>query len=80
MSTIWPVQVPGMKQGTQSWCSGTTQRDRVGIEEGGGGQDGETHVYQWLIRVNVCQKPPRYCKVISLQFKKKLTKKKKSQL
>ena len=25
-----------MKQGTQSWCSGTTPRDRVGREDGGG--------------------------------------------
>ena len=24
-----------MKQGTQSWCSGTTQRDRVGRGVGG---------------------------------------------
>ena len=30
------------------------------------------HVYPWLIHVNVWQKPPQYCKVISLQFKKKL--------
>ena len=30
-----------------------------------------THVHQWLIHVNVWQKPPQYCKVISLQLKKK---------
>ena len=41
------------------------------------GWDGEgdsgrgTHVYPWLIHVNVWQKPLQYCKVISLQFKKK---------
>ena len=33
-----------MKQGTQSWCSGTTQRDGVGREMGGF-QDGGTHVH-----------------------------------
>ena len=32
----WPVQVWYMKQGTQSWCSGTNQRDRVGREVGRG--------------------------------------------
>ena len=30
-----------------------------------------THVYPWLIHVNIWQKPPQYCKVISLQLKKK---------
>ena len=28
-----------------------------------------THVYPWLIHVNVWQKPLQYCKVISLQLK-----------
>ena len=39
--------------------------------EGGGGRVfkmGGTHVHPWLIHVDVCQKPPQYCKVISLQF------------
>ena len=30
-----------------------------------------THVHPWLIHVNVWQKQLQYCKVISLQFKKK---------
>ena len=30
-----------------------------------------THVHPWLIHVNVRQKPLQYCKVISLQLKKK---------
>ena len=30
-----------------------------------------THVHPWLIHVNVWQKPPQHCKVISLQLKKK---------
>ena len=33
---------------------------------GGGVRDGGTHVPPWLIHVNVWQKPPQYCKVISL--------------
>jgi len=45
-----------MKQGTQSWCSGITQRDGVGREEGGRVQDGETQVYPWLIHVDVWHK------------------------
>ena len=28
-----------------------------------------THVHLWLIHVSVWQKPPQYCKVISLQLK-----------
>ena len=40
--------------------------------EGGGRgiQDmvGGTDVYPWLIHVNVWQKPPQYCKAISLQL------------
>ena len=31
--------------------------------------DGGTHVHLWLIHVDVWQKPPQYCKVISLQLK-----------
>ena len=38
-------------------------------EGGRRGLDEGTHVYPWLIRVNVWQKPPQYCKVISLQLK-----------
>jgi len=51
-----------MKQGTQS--PGTTQRDGMGREVGGGSGWG-IHVHPWLIHVNVWQKPPQYCKVIS---------------
>ena len=38
-----------------------------GMWEGGSGW--ETHVHAWLIHVTVWQKPPQYCKVISLQLK-----------
>ena len=34
-------------------------------------QERGTHVHPWLIHVKVWQKPPQYCKVISLQLKEK---------
>jgi len=39
-----------------------------GSWEGGSGWG--THVHPWLIHVNVWQKLPQYCKVISLQLNK----------
>ena len=45
-----------------------------GRREGGLGWG--THVNPWLIHVNVWQKPPQYCKVISLQLIKIIGKKK----
>ena len=38
-------------------------------KEVGGGSDQGSYVHPWLIHVNVWQKPPQYCKVISLQLK-----------
>ena len=53
-------------------CSGLVHWDDPerwnGEGDGRGVQDG-THVHPWLIHVNVWQKPPQYCKVISLQLK-----------
>ena len=61
-----------MKQGTQSWCTGTTLRDGMGRRwEGVSGRG--THVHPWLIHVIVWQKPLQCCKEISLQLKKKNT-------
>ena len=34
-----------------------------------GGSGWGTHVHPWLMHVNVWQKPPQYCKVVSLQLK-----------
>ena len=42
---------------------------RAGEGGGRGVQDGGTHVHPWLIHVDVWQKPPQYCKVLSLQSK-----------
>ena len=38
-----------------------------GAGGGRGVQDRGTHVHPWLTHVDVWQKPPQYCKVISLQ-------------
>ena len=45
-----------------------TQRDGVGREVGACFRM-EGHVHLQLIRVDVWQKPPQYCKVIILQLK-----------
>ena len=56
----------------EAGCSGLVHWDEPeGWDgEGGGreGQDGE-HIQPCLIHVNVWQKPPQYCKVISLHLK-----------
>ena len=56
----------------ETGCSGLVHwDDPKGWDEEGGGsgvQDG-THVYPWLIHVNVWQKPLQYCKLINLQLK-----------
>ena len=39
-----------MKQGTQSQCTGTTQRDGVGREVGGGlGTEGHMYIRGWFM-------------------------------
>ena len=53
-------------QGTQGRCTGTTLRDGMRREVGQGFRMGDP----WLIHVSAWQKPPQYCKVIGLQFKK----------
>ena len=40
-----------------------------GEGDGRGVSDEGTPVHMWLIHVDVWQKPPQYCKVISLQLK-----------
>ena len=59
-----------MRAGAQGWCTGMTLRDGMGW--GGRWEEGSgwgTHVHPRLIHVNVWQKPPQYCKIISLQLK-----------
>ena len=52
---------PVLWNNSEGWC---------GEGGGSGAWDGATHVHLWLIHVDVWQKPPQYCKVISLQLKK----------
>ena len=40
----------------------------------------ETYVYLWLIHVDIWRKPSQYCKVIILQLKIKLKKKRRTLL
>ena len=57
-----------MKQGTRDWCTGTTLRDGMAREVGGGFRMGDTCTPM----AESCQcmaKPLQYCKVISLQLK-----------
>ena len=51
------------------WIRQEAYPDVGGRMKGGSGCG--THVHPWLIHVNVWQKPPHYCKVISLQLKLK---------
>ena len=53
------MQAQCMKQGTQSLCSGTTQRDEVRRQVGADSRQG-THLHPWLIHINVWQKPSQY--------------------
>ena len=57
LSSVKQITSPGWMHETsaQGWCAGTTQRDGMGRQVGGG-------------CVNVRQKPLQYCKVISLQL------------
>ena len=69
------MQVWCVKQGTQSRCSGTTQRHGVGREVGGGFRMRGKHVYLWPIHADAWQKPSQYCnyppvKINWLTFKK----------
>ena len=48
------LQVRCMSQGAQGWCTGTTLRDGMRREVGGGFRMG-THVHPWMIHVNVWQ-------------------------
>ena len=77
LSRVKQITSPGWMHETraQGLCTGRTQRDGWGGRwEGGLGWG--THVNPWLIHVNVWQKPPQCCKVISLQLIKTNGKKK----
>ena len=60
-----------MTQGTQIWCSVTTDTGGMGWDVGGKIKREATYVYLCLIHVDVWQKPTQYCEVIILQLKMK---------
>jgi len=64
-----------MKQGTQSRCSGTTQRDRVGREVGRGFRIGGDMQYLWPIHVDVWQNPSQYHNFPPIKINKLIKKK-----
>ena len=67
LSYVKQIASPGLMH--ETGCSGLVHWDDP---EGWNGEEESgwaTHVHPWLIHVNVWQKPPQYCKVISLQLK-----------
>ena len=54
--------------GRLSWCTGTTQRDGMGREEGSGWG---THVYLWQIHFDIWQNHYNIVKLNKIKFKKK---------
>ena len=67
ISYVKRIASPGSMHDTG--CSGLVHWDDPEGWEGGSGWG--THVHPWLIHVSVWQKPPQYCKVISLSSKNK---------
>jgi len=57
-----------MKQGTQSRCSGTTQKDGVGRRWNAGSGLGDTCTRGWFMLMYVWQILPQYCKAIILKL------------
>ena len=58
------------------WCTGTTQRDGMGREEGRGFRMGNrTHVYLWQIHFDIWQNQYNIVKLNKIKFKKNLIKK-----
>jgi len=65
-----PVQIWWMRQGAQDWCTGMTLIDGLGKEVGGRVRIGNTCT-PMADSCDYMTKPSQYCKIISLQLKKK---------
>ena len=74
-----PVCVRYGIQEAWGWCTGMIQRDDMGWEVGGGGSGLGTHVYPWLIHVNVWQNQYSIVKQnkVKIKIKKNKSQKKK---
>ena len=67
---IWnesPVQVRYMILDAWGWCTGTTQRDGIGREEGSGWG---THVYLWQTHFDIWQNQYNIVKLNKIKLKK----------
>ena len=77
LSYVEQIASPGSMY--ETGCSGLVHwDDPEGWDGEGGGRGGSwwgIHIHPCLIHVTVWQKPPQYCKVISLQLIKKKTQK-----
>ena len=64
------------------WCTGMTQRDSMGREEGGGrreeGSGWGTHVYLWQFHFDIWQNQYNIVKLNKIKFKKEKKKNEKS--
>ena len=69
-----PVQVQCTMLDAWGWCTGMTQRDGMGREEGGGFRMG-THVCLWRIHFDIW---PNQYNIVKFKNKIKLKKKKKT--
>ena len=71
LSYVKQISSPGSMH--ETGCSGLVHwDDPEGWDGERGGREGSgwrTQVCPWLVHVDVWQKPPQYCKVISLQLK-----------
>ena len=77
MENVCSVQTSLSKCATFDWVLFEVLSVHINIIKLSGWEGGSgwgTHVYPWLNHVNVWQKPSQYCKVISLQLKKKIGK------
>ena len=74
-NSIETCLLPYVKQMTSPSSMHQTGHSKPGHWDSSEGREGEgvldrgTHVHPWPIYVSVWQKPPQYCKVISLQLK-----------
>ena len=70
LSYVKRIASPGSTH--ETGCSELVHwKDLEGWDGEGGGREVQDGKHPWLIHVNVWQKPPQYCKVISLQIKHK---------
>jgi len=63
-----PVQVQCTMLDAWGWCTGTTQRDGMGREEGGGFRMGNTCIIFFKLKLNKKKKKRKKKKLDTVQF------------